>query len=62
MFERVVFKYHELEIRISDHASDEMLEILGNAVQGAEGGLRFSLQSIPSRIAEYEDKIRFVTL
>ena len=62
MFERVVFKYHELEIRISDHASEEMLEILGNAVQGAEGGLRFSLQGIPSRVAEYKDKIRFVTL
>lgn len=62
MFERVVFKYHDLEIRISDHANEQMLEILGNAVQGAEGGLRFSLQNIPSRIAAYKDKIRFVSL
>ena len=62
MFDRVVYKYHGLEIRISDHATDEMLDILENSIQGAEGGMRFSLQNIPARIAAYRDKIRFVTL
>jgi len=62
MFERVVFKYHNLEVRVTDYADEDMLEILNRAVQGAEGGLRFSLQNIESRIAAYKDKIRFVSL
>jgi len=62
MFERVVFKYHDLEVRVTDYADEDMLEILNHAVQGAEGGLRFSLQNIESRIAAYKDRIRFVSL
>lgn len=62
MFERSVFSYKGLEVRVSDHASEGILDILSHAVQGSEGGLRFSLQNIAPRIEAYKDKIRFVSL
>ena len=62
MFEKKIFDYHGLEVRVSDHASEGILEILNHAVQGSEGGLRFSLQNIGPRIAAYKDQIRFVSL
>jgi len=62
MFERCVFNYKGLEVRVSDNANEGILDILNHAVQGSEGGLRFSLQNIAPRIAAYKDKIRFVSL
>jgi hypothetical protein len=62
MFERSVFNYKGLEVRVSDHANEGILDILNHAVQGSEGGLRFSLQNIAPRIAAYKDQIRFVSL
>jgi len=62
MFDRTVFSYQGLEVRVSDHANEGILEILNHAVQGSEGGLRFSLQNIAPRIEAYKDKIRFVSL
>ncbi len=62
MFERSVFNYQGLEVRVSDNANEGILDILNHAVQGSEGGLRFSLQNIAPRIAAYKDKIRFVSL
>jgi len=62
MFERSVFDYKGLEVRISDHANEEILDVLSHAVQGSEGGLRFSLQNIGPRIEAYKDQIRFVSL
>ncbi len=62
MFDRPVFTFQGLEVRISDHANEGILDILNHAVQGSEGGLRFSLANIASRIAAYNDKIRFVSL
>ncbi|TAL81882.1 MAG: hypothetical protein EPN88_00230 [Bacteroidetes bacterium] len=62
MFERSVFNYQGLEVRVSDHANEEILDILNHSIQGSEGGLRFSLQNIAPRIAAYNDKIRFVSL
>jgi hypothetical protein len=62
MFERNVFDYKGLEVRVSDYANAGMIDILSHAVQGSEGGLRFSLQNIEPRIAAYKDKIRFVSL
>jgi hypothetical protein len=62
MFERSVFNYKGLEVRVSDNANEGILDILNHAVQGSEGGLRFSLQNIAPRIAAYKDKIRFVSL
>jgi hypothetical protein len=62
MFEKKVFDYKGLEVRVSDYANEGILNILDHAVQGSEGGLRFSLQNIGPRIAAYKDKIRFVSL
>ena len=62
MFERSVFNYQGLEVRVSDFANEGILNILNHAVQGSEGGLRFSLQNIEPRIAAYKDQIRFVSL
>lgn len=62
MFERSVFNYKGLEVRVSDNANEGILDILNHAVQGSEGGIRFSLQNIAPRIAAYKDKIRFVSL
>jgi hypothetical protein len=62
MFEKKIHDYKGLEVRVSDFASEGILEILSHAVQGSEGGLRFSLQNIMPRIAAYKDQIRFVSL
>jgi hypothetical protein len=62
MFEKKIFDYKGLEVRVSDFADEGILEILNHAVQGSEGGLRFSLQNIAPRIAAYKDQIRFVSL
>lgn len=62
MFERKVLDYKGLEVKVSDYANEGMLDILNHAVQGSEGGLRFSLQNIAPRIAAYKNQIRFVSL
>jgi hypothetical protein len=62
MFERNIFTHQGLEVRISDYANEGILDVLNHAVQGSEGGLRFQLQNIASRIAAYKDQIRFVSL
>jgi hypothetical protein len=62
MFEKKLFDYKGLEVRVSDYANEGILEILNHSVQGSEGGLRFSLQNIAPRIAAYKDQIRFVSL
>jgi len=62
MFERSVLNYQGLEVKVSDYANEGILNILNHAVQGSEGGLRFSLQNIESKIAAYKDQIRFVSL
>jgi hypothetical protein len=51
-----------LEVRISDHANEGILDILNHSVQGSEGGLRFSLMNIEPKIAAYGKNIRFVSL
>ena len=62
MFEKKLFDYKGLEVRVSDYATEGIFDILNHAVQGSEGGLRFSLQNIAPRIAAYKDQIRFVSL
>jgi hypothetical protein len=62
MFERVVFNYKDLEVRVSDHANDEILFLLDHTIQGSEGGMRYSLQNVAPRIDAYKDNIRFVSL
>ncbi|MBP1667495.1 MAG: hypothetical protein H6Q23_2355, partial [Bacteroidetes bacterium] len=34
MFERSIFKHKELEVKVTDYATEGMLEILNHAVQG----------------------------
>jgi len=62
MFEKKLFDYKGLEVRVSDYATEGIFDILNHAVQGSEGGLRFSLQNIAPRIAAYKDQIRFISL
>ncbi|MGD0584014.1 MAG: hypothetical protein ABR974_13845 [Bacteroidales bacterium] len=62
MFERVVSSYKNLEVRVSDHASDDILYLLDHTIQGSEGGMRYSLQNVSPRIRAYGDRIRFVSL
>jgi hypothetical protein len=62
MFERVVFNYKDLEVRVSDHANEEILYLLDNTIQGSEGGMRYSLQNVAPRIKAYRENIRFVSL
>jgi hypothetical protein len=62
MFEKKLFDYKGLEVRVSDHATEGILDILDHAVQGSEGGLRFSLQNLAPRIAAYKNQIRFISL
>jgi hypothetical protein len=62
MFEKKLIDYKGLEVRVSDYANEGIIEILNHAVQGSEGGLRFSLQNIKPRIAAYKNQIRFVSL
>ena len=58
----MVFNYKDLEVRVSDHTTDEMIYLLDHTIQGSEGGMRYSLQNVAPRIEAYKDKIRFVSL
>ncbi|HNR42953.1 MAG TPA: hypothetical protein PKL65_12040 [Bacteroidales bacterium] len=62
MLDKKVISFKGLEVKITDHANDDILGILNKTVLGSEGGLRYQLRNIPSRIEEYRDKIRFVSL
>ncbi|HVN58316.1 MAG TPA: hypothetical protein VMT63_08480 [Bacteroidales bacterium] len=62
MFERIISGYKDLEVRVSDHATDEMIYLLNNTIQGSEGGMRYALQDVKPRIEAYGDRIRFVSL
>jgi len=62
MFEKTILNFHGLEVRVSDHASEGIMDILNHAVQGSEGGMRFQLQNVSSKIAAYKDQIRFISL
>ena len=62
MIEKTIINYKGLEVKISDYANEGIIDILNHAVQGSEGGLRFSLLDVASRIAAYKNQIRFVSL
>jgi len=62
MVEKTILTFHGLEVKVSDHATEGIIDILNHAVQGSEGGMRFALQNIPERIAAYNDQIRFISL
>jgi hypothetical protein len=62
MFEKTILTFHGLEVKVSDHATEGIIDILNHAVQGSEGGMRFALQNIPERISAYRNQIRFISL
>jgi hypothetical protein len=62
MFEKKIISFKGLEVKITDHANEGILDILNNTVLGSEGGLRYQLRNIPSRIEAYGDQIRFISL
>lgn len=62
MFDKTILNFHGLEVRVSDHATEGIMDILEHAVQGSEGGIRFSLQNISSKITAYKNQIRFISL
>ena len=62
MFEKTILTFHGLEVKVSDHANEGILDILNHAVQGSEGGMRFQLQNVDQRIKAYGNQIRFVSL
>jgi len=62
MIEKTVFNFQGLELRVTDSANEGILNILDHAVQGSEGGMRFSFQNIRERIAAYKNHIRFISL
>lgn len=62
MFEKSILDFHGLEVKVSDFASEGILNILNHSVQGSEGGMRFALQNIAQRISAYGDQIRFISL
>ena len=62
MFEKTIFNYQGLELRVADHANEGVMTILNRSVQGSEGGMRFSFQNIATRIEAYKDRIRFISL
>jgi hypothetical protein len=62
MIENTILNSRDLEVKVTDQANDGIINILDHAVQGSEGGLRFSLQNIRERIKAYKDSIRFISL
>jgi hypothetical protein len=62
MIEKTILTIKGLEVRVTDHANDDILGILNHTVQGSEGGLRFSLLNIATKIEAYGKRIRFISL
>lgn len=62
MLEKTVISFRGLEVKVTDYAGEGIMEILNHTVLGSEGGLRYQLQDISSRIAAYKDQIRFISL
>ncbi len=62
MIEKTIFNFQGLELRVTDSANNGILNILDHAVQGSEGGMRFSFLNIRERIAAYKNHIRFISL
>ncbi len=62
MFEKELFTYKDLIIKLSDFANEDVSYLLNNSVLGSEGGMRYSLRNVNERIRAYGDRIRFVSL
>lgn len=62
MFEKTVFSFKGLEVKVSDYATEDIKDLLDKTILGHEGGLRYSLQNTSVRIEAYKENIRFITL
>ncbi|HEX2967995.1 MAG TPA: hypothetical protein VHO46_02740 [Bacteroidales bacterium] len=62
MIEKTVLQLKDLEVKVTGQPDEGILNILNHAVQGSEGGLRFSLQNVAERIKAYGNQIRFISL
>ena len=54
--------YKKLEIRRLSKADDDVIALLKDTVLGSEGGMRYSMQNTPERIATYGDGLSFLAL
>ena len=57
-----IIDYKKLEIRRLSKADDDVIALLKDTVLGSEGGMRYSMQNTPERIATYGDGLSFLAL
>jgi hypothetical protein len=57
-----ILDFKRLEVRKTVEPDEEILDLLKHTVLGAEGGMQYSMQNIPSRIKDYGKSIYFMSL
>jgi len=57
-----ILDYKRLEVRKTEEPDEDILELLDHTILGAEGGMQYSMQNIPSRIKDYGKSIYFMSL
>jgi hypothetical protein len=62
MDQQKLIDYKKLEVRKLPSANDEVIALLKETVLGSEGGMRYSMQNTPERIATYGDGLSFLAL
>ena len=62
MDQEKLIDYKKLEIRRLSKADEDVIALLKDTVLGSEGGMRYSMQNTPERIATYGDSLSFLAL
>ena len=62
MDQEKLIDYNKHEIRKLARANDDVIALLKDTVLGSEGGMRYSMQNTPERIATYGDGLSFLAL
>lgn len=62
MLKKTLISFRGLEVKVTDQADEEIMDLLNNTVLGSDGGLRYQLRNIQSRVTAYKDQIRFISL
>jgi hypothetical protein len=62
MDQEKLIDYKKPEIRKLSKADDDVIALLKDTVLGSEGGMRYSMQNTPERIATYGDSLSFLAL
>lgn len=62
MDQEKLIDYKKLEVRKLERANDDVIALLKDTVLGSEGGMRYSMQNTPERIATYGDGLSFLAL